>query len=311
MTPLEHLQRWKGNGAITSAQFDTISALVRKDRFSIFVELNALLYLGVLFFVAGLGWTIQTYFESLGDAAILIGLTGLLAGSLYYSFSRVSAWSNERVESPNMALDYVLYLACLVFAAELAYIESRFQLLQDKRDYYLLLSALVYLVFAYRFDNRFVLSLALSTLAGWFGVKISSFHSISNEPLRMAAVAYGVLIAIGGGLISIRDIKRHFFETYLHVAANVLFIALVSGVLENGLYFAGLIALSGICIYAGAHFRRFPFLVYGTIYGYIGISTELLRNIHDFAATLLYIIVSGMIVIASLAILARRLGREE
>src|SRR5579883_1379119 len=172
MTTLEQLRKWKDSGAITGAQFDTIAAIVRKDRFSVFVELNALLYLGVLSFVAGLTWTIQTYFANLGDAAILIGLSGLLAGSLYYCFSRATNWSSEQVESPTMAFDYVLYLACLVFGAELAYIESRFHLLQDKRDYYLLISALLYFVFAYRFDNRFVLSLGLSTLAGWFGVKI-------------------------------------------------------------------------------------------------------------------------------------------
>ena len=131
MSTVERLQQWRDNGAITSAQFDAIAAIVRKERFSIFVELHALLYLGVLSFVAGLGWTVQKYFASLGDAAILIGLSTLLALSLYYCFSRAPAWSNARVESPNLAFDYVLYLACLVFAAELGYIESRFQLLGD------------------------------------------------------------------------------------------------------------------------------------------------------------------------------------
>src|SRR5712671_4811522 len=107
MTTLNRLQNWRDSGAITNAQFDTIAAIVRKERFSIFVELNALLYLGVLSFVAGLGWTIQRYFTSLGDAAILGALSALLAGSLYYCFSRAPAWSNERVESPDMAFDYV------------------------------------------------------------------------------------------------------------------------------------------------------------------------------------------------------------
>jgi hypothetical protein len=62
MTPLQHLEKWAENGSITNAQFDTIAPVVRKERFSVFVELNALLYLGVISFVAGLGWTIQTYF---------------------------------------------------------------------------------------------------------------------------------------------------------------------------------------------------------------------------------------------------------
>ena len=314
MRTVERLQKWKDSGAITAAQFDAIAVLVRKDRFSIFVELNVLLYLGVLFFVAGLGWTIQAYFANLGDAAILIGLSALLAASLYYCFSRTPEWSRARVESPNLAFDYVLYLACLVFAAELGYIETRFQLLAAHRDYYLLFSAVLYLIAAYRFDNRFVLSLALSTLATWFGVRMSAFGFISNEPLRLAAISYGGVVGGLGAWLSTKGIKKHFLETYLHIAANILFIAFVSGVFERDrhwLYFAGLMALVVISIHAGVRFQRFAFVVYGTVYGYIGVSSEILRNIHDSTAQLLYVVVSGTVVIVSIVLLARRFGREE
>ena len=61
MKILEYLERWNRTGAISGAQYDALAALVRKDRFSVFVELNTLLYVGVLAFVAGVGWTIQTY----------------------------------------------------------------------------------------------------------------------------------------------------------------------------------------------------------------------------------------------------------
>jgi hypothetical protein len=314
MRTVERLQQWKDAGAITTAQFGTIAAIVRKDRFSIFVELNALLYLGVLAFVAGLGWTIQTYFANIGDAAILIGLSTLLAASLYYCFSRAPEWSTARVESPNMAFDYVLYLACLVFAAELGYIETRFQLLGAHRDYYLLFSAVLYFIAAYRFDNRFVLSLALSTLAAWFGVKMSAFAFISNESLRLAAISYGAVVGGLGAWLSRQGIKRHFLETYLHIAANVLFIAFVSGVFEGDrhwIYFAGLMALVVISINAGVRFRRFAFVVYGTVYGYVGVSAEILRDTHDSTADLLYVVVSGTIVIISIVLLARRFGREQ
>jgi hypothetical protein len=68
--------------------------------------------------------------------------------------------------------------------------------------------------------------------------------------------------------------------------------------------------LAGLSIYAGSLFRRFAFVVYDTIYGYIGISTKLLRDVRDFTAALLYVIVSGTIVIVALVVLARRMGRE-
>src|SRR5262245_13942261 len=100
MTTLERLENWKQAGIISESEHDGLSALVRKERFSVFLELNALLYLGVLSLVGGLAWTFSTHFERLGDAFILIVLSGLFAACLYYCFSRTAAFSNQEVESP-------------------------------------------------------------------------------------------------------------------------------------------------------------------------------------------------------------------
>jgi len=300
---------------ITSAQHDTISALVRKDRFSVFIELNALFYLGVLSFVAGVGWVIQTYFASLGDAAILSGLSLLLCLSFYYSFSRARPFSTAKVESPNLAFDYVLYLGCLVFVLELGYLESRFQILRNNWDYYLLFSSLLFFALAYRFDNRFVLSLALSTLAGWFGVKISQFSLSYSGSLRPYALAYGSLVAAAGIWLRQRRIKKHFTETYLHIAANVLFVALLSGVFDKDgtwLYLSGLLALSIIAVVSGIRFRSFAFVAYATVYSYIGISAQVLRGTRsESAAALAYLVISGAAVILAMVFLARRFAWEE
>jgi hypothetical protein len=80
-------------------QFNSIAAIVRKDRFSVFFELNALLYLGVVSLVGGIGWAIQVYAATLGDAAILFGLTAILLGSLYYCFSRTLPFSAQAAPS--------------------------------------------------------------------------------------------------------------------------------------------------------------------------------------------------------------------
>lgn len=315
MTTLARLERWRQNGAITEAQCAAISAIVRKDRFSVFVELNALLYLGVLSIVAGVGWVIQRYVATLGDAAILSALTLLLLICFYYCFSRALPYSPGQVESPNFVFDYALYLGCLVFGVELGYIETRFHLMRANWDVYLLVSSALFFVLAYRFDNRLVLSLALSTLAGWFGLKTSRFAFISTELLRQEALVYGVLVAAAGRSLYKLGIKKHFTETYLHVAANIVFLALVSGVLERdswwALYLLGLLALAAVSVIQGIRLRRFIFVVYGAIYGYIGISAYVLHDIRGSSEVLAYFVVSGSLVIASLVLLARRFGREE
>ena len=313
MTTVERLQSWKQAGIISDAQYESLSALVRKERFSLFLELNALLYLGVLALVGGLGWTFSSHFERLGDVFILTVLSIMLAGSLYYCFSKAAPYSNQETVSPNFVFDYVVYLACLLLAVELGYIEFRFEWLRDAWDNYLLFSSVVFFILAYRFDNRFVLSLALSSLAGWFGLKVTKFGFISSTPLRLSALVYAFLIALVGTFMYRQGIKKHFLETYLHVAANVTFIALISGLSGDTefIFLAVLVPVAAASVALGIRFNKFAFVVYGVVFGYIGVSSELLRRMNDVESVLLYLAVTGSAVIGLVVFLARRFGREE
>ena len=193
MTTTDRLDGWKAVGAISEEQHALLTAFVRHERFSVFVELSALLYLGVLSIVGGLVWTFRDYVASLGDAAILSILALLMALSFGYCFTRTGPYSNDEVESPTMVFDYVLYFACLVFSATLAFIETRFGIFHGW-DTHLLIAAIVFGVLAYRFDNRFVLSLALSTLAGVIGLKMSAFDAMRDDRLSALAIAYGAFL---------------------------------------------------------------------------------------------------------------------
>ena len=313
MTTLEALERWRNSAAISGEQHDTLAAVASRSRFSLFLELNALLYLGVLVFVAGLGWTIKLHFAQLGDAAVVVPLAAIFAACLYYCFSHAQPYTPERVESPNFAFDYVLYLGCLVFGVELGYLEFRFELLKANWDYYLLASAFLYFALAYRFDNRFVLSLALSTLAAWFGVRFTMLGFHIGGSLRGDALAYAAVVAAAGAGLHGLGIKRHFLETYLHIAANAGLAALMSGTFEDsgGLWLLVLLAACGATIALGIRHRRFAFVAYGIVYGYIGFSAQVVRGLHDAMAAFLYFIMSGIAVLVVLAVLSRRFGREE
>jgi hypothetical protein len=312
MSLLIDLERWKAAGTITETQHQALASLVRKDRFSIFQELNALLYLGVVSFVAGAGWTIQTHFARLGDLAILVTLTSVFAGSLYYCFTRGPSYSSARQEAPGFAFDYVLYLGCLMFGLELGFLEYRFHMLQDSWDHYLLLSAVVYFALAYRFDNRFVLSLALSTLAGWFGIRLFRLQWFYGS-VRVHGLMYSALVATAGATLYRAEIKKHFFETHLHVAVNVALAALVAGVFDRSaswIYALALFVLGPGAALMGLRFKRFAFVAYGVIYTYIAVSDLLLRGAVRDTAVFAYFAVSATVVIVLLVLAARRFGRE-
>jgi len=281
MTTIDRLDSWKEAGVITDAQHATLSEIVRRDRFSLFVELNALLYIGVVSVVAGLGWTFRDYVTSLGDAAILSILGLLMAVSFGYCFVRGPSYSNDEVESPYFAFDYILYFACLVLAATLAFIETRFELFHGW-DTHLLIAALVFGVLAYRFDNRFVLSLALSTLAGYLGLKLG-FDTLD-------------------------------IDVYLQLGANAVLLATVSGVFDDDTgwgYLAVLLILSALSIYLGIRFRKFAFVAYGTLFGYAGLSIKVLDAAGDAIFAMVYFVITGSIVVFALVVVARTFGRDE
>jgi hypothetical protein len=307
---MERLARWREAGAITNAQYDALSLIVLKERFSVFLELNALLYIGVLSLAAGLAWTVQTYFANLGDALVLTTLSALLALSIYYCYSRSLPFSAAEVESPNLIFDYVLYAGCLIFSLELGYIETRFDLLRDAWDHYLLVAAAVFFYLSYRFDNRLVLSLALSSLAAWFGLRFSRIGLLTAGSIRAYALLYGALVAGAGVALHRVGLKPHFTETYLHVAANVVFIALLSGVgAGSTAYLVILIPLCILAAYAGVRFHRLAFFAYGILYGYAGISSRLLPQLSE-TEVLTYFLVTGALVVLAIVTLARRFGRE-
>ena len=312
MTILARLELWKEQGAISTEQQAHLASLSRGEPFSLSLELNLLLYAGVLAFVAGLGWTISTWSRQLGDVLILTIISIILAASFWYCFSRVPAWSAAETAAPTPIFDYVLYLGCLVWCVELAYLETRFHVLSGQWDLYLLATALLFFFLAYRFDNRFVLSLALSSLAGWFGLKISHWPSHQDAAYRQYAVLYCLLVGIAGVILQRLKLKPHFLGTYLNIATNVLFWAILSGVFDShddGLWFGGLLIACAASLVWGLQRRQFAFVAYAAVYGYVGVSYMLLRNALDATFTLAYFVVTAIAMIVVLVQIARRFGR--
>jgi hypothetical protein len=314
MTLLSRLDQWKEQGVLSPEHHAHLAGLARGEPFSLFLELNVLLYAGVLALVAGLGWTVTTWSRQLGDVLILTVLSAILAVCFWYCFSRSLAWSTAETPSPSLIFDYVLYLGSLIWSVELAYLETRFHLLSGQWGYYLLATAGLFFLLAYRFDNRFVLSLALSSLAGWFGLTISRWPSYQEDAYRQYAVLYSVIVSGSGAVLYRRGLKPHFLGTYLNIAANVLFWAVLSGVFNREgywLWFLLLLIACGASLAWGLARRQFAFVAYAAVYGYVGVSSILLRDVSGDTAVLSYFVVTGVAMLAMLVQVSRRFGRHQ
>jgi hypothetical protein len=312
MTILTRLGSWKGQGKISPEQHVLLAGRSRGEPLSLFLELNVLLYAGVLAFVAGLGWTISTWSHQIGDVVVLTILSTILAASFWYCFSRAPAWSPAEAPAPSPIFDYVLYLGSLIWSLELGYIESRFHVLSGQWDLYLLATAILFFFLAYRFDNRFVLSLGLSSLAGWFGLTISQWPTHQDATYRHYALLYCLLVGVVGALLKRLGLKPHFFGTYLNIVANVLFWALLSGVFDQqgyGLWFLALLIACSASLAWGLTRRQFAFVAYAAVYGYVGVSSLVLRSVNNSSDVLSYFVVSGVAMVAVLVQIGRRFGR--
>ena len=159
-----------------------------------------------------------------------------------------------------------------------------------------------------------MLSLALSSLAGWFGLRISQWPSHQDATYRQYAGLYSLLVGAAGATLQRLNLKPHFFNTYLNVATNVLFWAMLSGVFDSqdaGLWFAGLLIACGASLAWGLKRRQFAFVAYAAVYGYVGVSYLLLRNANDFTLILAYFVFTAIAMVVMLVMIARRFGRPE
>jgi hypothetical protein len=312
MTIVARLDQWKQQGKISPEQCARLAGLARAEPFSLFLELNILLYAGVVAFVAGLGWTVSTWSDRLGDVLVLTVLSVIFSACLWYCFSRAPVWSPAETPAPSPIFDYVLYLGSLVWSVELAYLETRLHVLSGRSEIHFLATAVLFFFLAYRFDNRFVLSLGLSSLAGWFGLSISHWSGSLEREYRQYALLYCLLIGTVGAILQRRGVKSHFFGTYLNVVANVLFWALLSGVFERegyGLWVFALFIACAASLAWGLRQRQFAFVAYAAVYGYVGVSSMFLRGVDDETAVLGYFVVTGIAMLVLLVLIGRRFGR--
>src|SRR5262247_3771366 len=159
------IARLRREGILSSGQAVLFGRVARRGLVSIRVEIRALLYLCVLLLTSGVGIFVVEHQADIGRWAIAASIAAASAACLAWVIRSAPPFSWSEVEFPSVAFDYVLLLGLLLFASDLAYIEAQFVLLGPRWAHHLLVVASVYVVAAYRWDSRIVLSLALSTLA--------------------------------------------------------------------------------------------------------------------------------------------------
>jgi hypothetical protein len=273
------IARLRGEGVLSGPQAALLDRVARRRLVSVRLEIRVLLYVGVLLLTSGVGLLVAEHHREIGPWAIA-GSIGLAAAACLGWVARTApAFSWDEVSSPRVAFDYVLVLGLLLFASELAYIESQFTVLGPGWVHHLLVVGGVYLLAAYRWDSLIVLGLALSTLAAWRGVSVSlvsgSLGAGNPAELRWNALALGALSVVLAALSVRLERKSHFEEVYGNAGLLLLLGALVSGVLGapsvRGVWLVLLLVVAGLVMWASFRLGRSLYFAQAVVAAYVGL----------------------------------------
>ena len=273
------IARLRAEEILSSEQAALFGRVARRELVSVRVEIRALLYLGVLLVTSGLGIFVVEHHAHIGRWAIAASIAIASAACLAWVIRSAPPFLWGEVASPSVAFDYILLLGLLLFASDLGYIEAEFTLLGPRWVHHLLVVASVYVVAAYRWDSRIVLSLALSTLAAWRGVSVSlmarSLGTGDTGALRENAVVLGLLYVIAAVLSVRLDRKAHFEEIFGNAGLLLLFGGLVSGVmlseLDWGIWLVALLVAAAAVMWISFRVGRSAYFAEAVLASYVGL----------------------------------------
>jgi len=248
---------------------------------SVHWDLRTLLYFSVLLLGTGIGIIIYKNIDTIGHTTLVI-LVGILAAvCLFYCFRICAPFSYGQVASPNVWFDYILMLGCLLMLAFVGYLQYQYHVFGMRWGLATFIPMLFLFAFAYYFDHKGVLGLAIANLGAWMGIAVAPLslirlHEFKDENIIINGVILGVLLHLFSWLSVRLNIKAHFAGIYKNFGVQVLCISLICGMgrFEQA-YFFWFIALMCVVVF---HVRNaiakysFYFLVMSVIYGYVGVS---------------------------------------
>lgn len=295
------LKELRAANAMDSEMAEHALAIDRGAAFSVFLELRIVLYLAVLLIVTGVGILLANNVDRIGPVAI--ALTVALSAACCYAFI---IRKQLKGQARSVVGDYVLLLGALLVSADVAFIETQFHLLGERWSLYLWLLAVLHAVTAYALDSRLVLSLALASLCGWFGVSQhigNVFHLYESSwekgcrAMMCAASVLGWRVAnqYGGKY-------PHFNEALDHYAINLGFLAGLMWCGIDGFILLGVLVvaiLAALVIRSGLITRDEWFIVYGVVYSAICVCIVTEKVIHD-ALVVALVILFAVIAVAVL-----------
>lgn len=296
------LEYWLEQAALSPEATEKIRRFEAQKPFSLHWELKTLLYLGVLLLNAGLGYLIYDNIDHIGHMAIIAFIGAISAACFWYAFKHRKPFSTGPVVSATPYFDYVLLLGCLMFLVMEGYLQYQYQLFGERYGLATFIPMVLFMVLAYVFDHRGVLSLGITALASWLGITLTpqdllTKNDFNSHTITNTGIAFGALLCAVTFVSERLDIKKHFSLTYLNFGVHIGMISCLAGMIALDLpliYFPLLCIAVGFFLWYARTRASFYFLTVAVLYGYIGITYIIFNTArgYDLEFYLFYFLVS-------------------
>lgn len=284
------------------ANTNELIARERREVFSLHPELRILSWGGALLLATAAGLVLKNNLDRIGPLALAVLMA--VASAACYAFVW---WRRARAAIVD---DYVLLLGALLLSGDVAFIESQFHLLGNAWHRHFLIVAIAHAVTAYVFRSRIVLSLAITAIAAWLGVRESPFTAANDYAIRAFACA-ALLLAWRSAH---QQFDRHreardFAPSFEHFAANIAFAGSIALMFEDDTRVIGclvMLVLAGMTTVWGIHVRRELFVLYSFLYAVLAVNVLFAEMVRDDDWVFLIVLVSVIgAIVGLLAIHAR------
>lgn len=274
---------------ITENQYQEITSYRSLNIFSLNAELKFFLYLSVLLFTSGIGVLIYNNIDSIGHIAILSLLLIVIGVCFYFCFKNSKGFQKSEVTFEHPVLEYLVLAASILTCIFIGYLQFQYKPFGTHYGLATLIPTLVSFFCAYYFDNKSVLTIAITGLAAYVGLSVTPRDLLNNsnfysdQTLSYSAIMLGGLLILWTIYSSRIQLKTHFNIIYLTFALHIISIATISSLFnyfENAIWFlfAIVLAASSFYFYKISHeFRAISLYVFMIIYAYIGLNIFFIR----------------------------------
>lgn len=273
-----------GKHLIDKEQMDQIAAYRDLNIFSVHTELKLFLYLSVLLFTSGIGILIYENIDSIGHIAILSLLLVVTVICFYFSFKNAPPFQKQQTGFGDPIFDYLILAAILLSCIFIGYLQFQYTAFGTHYGLATLIPTVLGLFCAYYFDNKSILSIAITGLAAYIGLSVSPQALLNNEfyeteSLSYSAIGLGVLLVVWSVYSTKIDLKKHFNLVFLTFALHLISISCINNLFEPywGIF---IILLAGSSYYfytVSYQIKSVSIFVFAVLYAYFGLNFLLFK----------------------------------